>query len=96
MKILLVSIGTRGDMEPFLAIGEILREKGHEVIGIDNLNDYYEVGLKKSRLYQLGIPRDSNLDEKRPFMLSRNCRDLKVSLTLKESLELGGCGRRSF
>lgn len=32
MKILLTSIGTRGDMEPFLAIGEILQEKGHEVM----------------------------------------------------------------
>ena len=31
MKILLLSIGTRGDMEPFLAIGEILKEKGHHV-----------------------------------------------------------------
>jgi len=32
MKIILTSVGTRGDMEPFLAIGEILREKGHDVI----------------------------------------------------------------
>ena len=32
MKILLISIGTRGDVEPFLAIGEILKEEGHEVI----------------------------------------------------------------
>ena len=32
MKIILTSIGTRGDMEPFLAIGEILKEKGHQVI----------------------------------------------------------------
>ena len=32
MKIILISIGTRGDMEPFLAIGEILQEKGHHVI----------------------------------------------------------------
>lgn len=32
MKIILVSVGTRGDMEPFLAIGEILLEKGHQVI----------------------------------------------------------------
>ncbi|MCI5057612.1 MAG: glycosyltransferase [Flavobacteriales bacterium] len=32
MKFILTSIGTRGDMEPFLAIGEILKEKGHEVI----------------------------------------------------------------
>lgn len=27
-----------------------LLDFGHEVIGLDNLNDYYEVGLKKSRL----------------------------------------------
>jgi sterol 3beta-glucosyltransferase len=32
MKIILISIGTRGDMEPFLAIGEILKENGHQVI----------------------------------------------------------------
>lgn len=32
MKIILLSIGTRGDIEPFLAIGEILKENGHQVI----------------------------------------------------------------
>ena len=32
MKIILIAIGTRGDMEPFLSIGEILIEKGHQVI----------------------------------------------------------------
>ena len=32
MKIILISVGTRGDMEPFLSIGEILKEKGHQVI----------------------------------------------------------------
>lgn len=32
MKILLTSIGTRGDIEPFLAIGEILNKRGHEII----------------------------------------------------------------
>lgn len=32
MKIIVTSIGTRGDIEPFLAIGEILQERGHEVI----------------------------------------------------------------
>ncbi|ERN41910.1 glycosyl transferase [Rubidibacter lacunae KORDI 51-2] len=32
MKIILISIGTRGDIEPFLAIGELLQEKGHQAI----------------------------------------------------------------
>ncbi len=31
MKIIVTSVGTRGDMEPLLAVGEILREKGHQV-----------------------------------------------------------------
>ena len=32
MKIILTSIGTRGDIEPFIAIGKFLKEKGHQVI----------------------------------------------------------------
>ena len=32
MRIILTSIGTRGDMEPFLAIGEMFKNKGHDVI----------------------------------------------------------------
>lgn len=32
MKILLIAVGTRGDIEPFLAIAEILHKKGHKVI----------------------------------------------------------------
>jgi UDP:flavonoid glycosyltransferase YjiC (YdhE family) len=32
MKIILISVGTRGDMETFLAIGELLQEKGHQII----------------------------------------------------------------
>jgi UDP:flavonoid glycosyltransferase YjiC (YdhE family) len=32
MKIILTAIGTQGDIEPFLAIGKILKEKGHKVI----------------------------------------------------------------
>ena len=30
-----------------------LLELGHEVIGIDNLNPYYDVGLKKDRLNRI-------------------------------------------
>lgn len=32
MKILIMSIGTRGDIEPFLAIGEMLSKKGHHLV----------------------------------------------------------------
>ena len=32
MKILLTSIGTRGDMEPFLAIADMLKAAGHKTV----------------------------------------------------------------
>ena len=31
-------------------LSDRLLDQGHEVLGIDNLNDYYDVGLKKARL----------------------------------------------
>ena len=34
---------------------KVLLEKGHEVVGLDNINDYYDVNLKFSRLGELGI-----------------------------------------
>ncbi|MGL4446550.1 MAG: NAD-dependent epimerase, partial [Shewanella sp.] len=34
-------------------VSERLCDLGHEVVGIDNLNDYYDVGLKLARLAQL-------------------------------------------
>ncbi len=46
MKILIT--GTAGFIGSTLAIK--LLERGDEIIGIDNLNDYYDVNLKKARL----------------------------------------------
>jgi UDP-glucuronate 4-epimerase len=34
-----------------------LLKKGHEVVGLDNINDYYDVRLKYARLAQLGIEK---------------------------------------
>lgn len=41
-----------------------LCESGFEVIGIDNLNDYYEVFLKKMRLEKLGIHKTNQENQK--------------------------------
>ena len=49
MKI--VVTGTAGFIGNHLALR--LLERGDEVIGIDNLNDYYDVNLKKSRLERI-------------------------------------------
>ncbi|UZE97615.1 NAD-dependent epimerase [Alkalimarinus alittae] len=45
--------GTAGFIGSTLAIQ--LLERGDEVIGVDNLNDYYEVGLKEARLARLTV-----------------------------------------
>ena len=34
-------------------VSRLLLERGEEVIGIDNLNDYYDVNLKKARLAEI-------------------------------------------
>ena len=38
---------------------EALIKQGHHVIGLDNINDYYDVNLKYSRLQELGITKDA-------------------------------------
>jgi UDP-glucuronate 4-epimerase len=36
-------------------ICKVLCERGDEIVGIDNLNDYYDVNLKQARLQQLAV-----------------------------------------
>lgn len=36
-------------------VSKVLLEQGHKVIGLDNINDYYDVNLKFARLGELGI-----------------------------------------
>ena len=59
MKILVT--GTAGFIGYHLA--KKLLERGDEVIGLDNINDYYDVELKYARLKQLGIDREDIIDD---------------------------------
>ena len=34
-------------------LAKVLLDRGHEVVGLDNLNDYYDVSLKQARLAQI-------------------------------------------
>jgi UDP-glucuronate 4-epimerase len=38
-------------------VSKSLVAKGHEVVGLDNINDYYDINLKYARLNELGISR---------------------------------------
>lgn len=39
-------------------LSERLLSKGHTIVGIDNINDYYDVNLKYARLKELGVDRE--------------------------------------
>ena len=58
MKILVT--GTAGFIGYHLA--KKLLERGDEVVGLDNINDYYDVNLKYARLNELGIDKDELKD----------------------------------
>ncbi len=58
MKILVT--GTAGFIGYHLA--KKLLERGDEVVGIDNINDYYDVNLKYARLKELGI-KQADIEE---------------------------------
>lgn len=53
MKILVT--GAAGFIGYF--VSKSLVAKGHEVVGLDNINDYYDINLKYARLNELGIAR---------------------------------------
>lgn len=60
MKILVT--GTAGFIGYHLA--KKLLERGDEVVGLDNINDYYDINLKYARLSELGIEKDLILESK--------------------------------
>ncbi len=60
MKILIT--GTAGFIGFHLALK--LLKRGDEVIGLDNINDYYDVNLKYARLNELGIDKNELEDNK--------------------------------
>ena len=71
-------------------ISYLLAERGDEVVGIDNINDYYDVRLKYGRLHELGI--DADLNEygwNKEYQSSRfpNLRFVRMGLEDKESID---------
>ena len=65
-----------------------LIKQDHEVVGIDNLNDYYDVNLKLGRLNDAGIDVNQISGSKEITSLSNNSyRFIKLDLTDRQGLD---------
>jgi len=63
-------------------LGKKLLNEGYEVVGFDNLNDYYDVQLKVDRLKELGVQDDNNIWVSE----NQNLRFIQADLLEKEVL----------
>jgi UDP-glucuronate 4-epimerase len=64
-----------------------LLERGDEVVGLDNINDYYDVNLKYARLNELGIDKDELKDNELVFSKTYpNHKFIKTNLEDSESI----------
>ncbi len=84
MKILVT--GTAGFIGFHLA--QKLLDRGDEVVGIDNINDYYDVNLKYGRLRELGIAEEK-IEEGRAVESTRfpKHKFVKLDLADKEGMD---------
>lgn len=67
-----------------------LAKRGDDVVGLDNINDYYDVRLKYGRLREGGIFQDNDNFEYGEMVSSTlytNCRFVKMGIDDKESLD---------
>ena len=68
----------------------MLAERGDEVVGLDNINDYYDVRLKYGRLREGGIEQPGDNFTYGAMVQSskyKNCRFVKMSIDDKEPLD---------
>ncbi len=70
-------------------LSNVLVAEGHHVVGMDNINDYYDVNLKYARLEALGIKRSAaeQWKEKAPSSIFDNFSFQRLGLEDKQGLE---------
>ena len=85
MKILIT--GTAGFIGHALA--KKLLARGDEVVGIDNINDYYDVNLKYARLGELGINKEEIEENKEvPSHVYEKHSFFKIDLADKDAMDI--------
>lgn len=68
-------------------LSNALLERGYEVVGLDNINDYYDVNLKYGRLEESGISKDQiKYNELVHSKKNTNYRFIKLNLEDQENI----------
>ena len=83
MKILIT--GTAGFIGFHLA--QRMTERGDEVIGLDNINDYYDINLKYGRLNEAGISGNIEYNKIITGAKNKNYRFVQLKLEDKDNLD---------
>ncbi len=83
MKVLVT--GTAGFIGFHLA--KKLLERGDEVVGLDNINDYYDVNLKYARLKELGIQQENIQENQLIESIDSKHKFIKADLANRETVE---------
>ncbi|WP_151950587.1 NAD-dependent epimerase [Aliarcobacter butzleri] len=81
MKILVT--GTAGFIGYHLA--KKLLERGDEVVGLDNINDYYDVNLKYARLEELGIKKSLIVADTLPVVSTKYPKHKFIKVNLENT-----------
>ncbi|WP_407557523.1 NAD-dependent epimerase [Winogradskyella sp. 4-2091] len=68
-------------------VSKILLSKGHQVVGLDNVNDYYDVNLKYDRLKELGIDK-TEAEEFNSICKSNSTNFTFVRMNLEDRIKL--------
>jgi len=66
--------GTAGFIGYHLA--KKLLDRGDEVVGLDNINDYYDINLKYARLNELGIDKNEVVSSENQLVQSSKYENL--------------------
>ena len=69
-------------------VSKILLQQGHHVVGLDNINDYYDVNLKYARLKELGINETDTAGFNRLSESAYNSNFSFIKMNLEDRIEL--------
>ena len=64
-----------------------LLSEGNRVVGIDNLNDYYDISLKQARMKELGFDESLTDSEMKRSRLYGHLRFLRLDLCQREEMD---------